>query len=185
MLRVWSVFCDYCFPTAAPTNGLYRRPAGGVLVASGRLHLTWAFPMSCQRQMNGADPYSALHHQTAQPAPAVPPPAQATTRVAAGGVARGFPILDKHTKPLVGSDTAKAVSGRLHPWFVFFPPSERTSNETVDRHVIESAVSRRLHTFFGVKVLLVAMYDLFGICGRMILGSNDIPFSLFASITQM
>lgn len=89
-------------------------------------------------QMNGADPYSALHNQqqagpspmaagggTAAGAVAQAPaqtPASAAAAAAeqraatgAAGVAGGqqcgasFPILDKHAKPLVGSDTAKAV----------------------------------------------------------------------------
>lgn len=88
--------------------------------------------------MNGADPYSALHHQqqvgpnpmaagggtaagVVAQAPAQTPAAAAAAaaeqRAATGaaGVAGGqqggasFAILDKHAKPLVGSDTAKAV----------------------------------------------------------------------------
>lgn len=78
--------------------------------------------------MNGADPYSALHQQQqglAQSqmsvegsfAAPVPPQAQAHSRGGGSGVGErgsetcnaGFPILDKHKNPLVGSDTAKAV----------------------------------------------------------------------------
>eukprot|EP00903_Cladosiphon_okamuranus_P013917 g12945.t1 len=94
-------------------------------------------------QMNGADPYSALHHQqqqvganataagagaaagTAMAQPPVPTPAAAAVAAAAAAEQRAaaaagasqqcraasFPILDKHTKPLVGSDTAKAAPG--------------------------------------------------------------------------
>lgn len=85
--------------------------------------------------MNGADPYSALHQ--VQQAASIPlaagggaaagviaqAPAQtlaaaaAEQRAATGAAgvagtqcgAEGFPILDKHAKPLVGSDTAQAV----------------------------------------------------------------------------
>lgn len=84
--------------------------------------------------MNGADPYSALHHQQQQaganttvagagavaqapvPTPAAAAAAAAAQRAAAGAAASqqcgttSFPVLDKHIKPLVGSDTAKAVS---------------------------------------------------------------------------
>lgn len=50
--------------------------------------------------------------------------AQASTRTATGASAAvhqgvTFPILDKHTKPLVGSDTAKAVRGI---WSVLVDP---------------------------------------------------------------
>ncbi|CAM9704975.1 unnamed protein product [Ectocarpus sp. 12 AP-2014] len=89
-------------------------------------------------QMNGADPYSALHHQqqqqqlagagsgagaaASQPTqtPGAAAAAAAEQRAAAAGASAadppqcktdGFPILDKHTKPLVGSDTAKAAPG--------------------------------------------------------------------------
>ncbi|CAM9435604.1 unnamed protein product [Scytosiphon promiscuus] len=91
-------------------------------------------------QMNGADPYSALHHgagagasaPAAPPAAAPPTPtgaaaaaAEQRAAIAGGGGGTGsvggadsqqcatatFPILDKHTKPLVGSDTAKAAPG--------------------------------------------------------------------------
>eukprot|EP00752_Nemacystus_decipiens_P009894 g8827.t1 len=87
-------------------------------------------------QMNGADPYSALHHQQHQAGvnttagsaagavaqPPVPTPGAAAAvaaeqRASAGAAApqhsrtTNFPILDKHTKPLVGSDTAKAAPG--------------------------------------------------------------------------
>ncbi len=88
--------------------------------------------------MNGADPYSALHQQqqavgsgnatmagsglggTVAPPPSQTPGAAAAAaaeqRAAAGATASAdqcaatrFPILEKHIKPLVGSDTAKAV----------------------------------------------------------------------------
>ena len=91
--------------------------------------------------MNGADPYSALHHAQQAAGSSNPttagtgasgvggvsatPPSQtpgaaaaaaAEQRAAASAAspadqcaATGFPILEKHTKPLVGSDTAKAV----------------------------------------------------------------------------
>ncbi|CAB1119021.1 unnamed protein product [Ectocarpus sp. CCAP 1310/34] len=89
-------------------------------------------------QMNGADPYSALHHlqqqqqlagagsgagaAASQPTqtPGAAAAAAAEQRAAAAGASAadppqcktdGFPILDKHTKPLVGSDTAKAAPG--------------------------------------------------------------------------
>ncbi|CAM9522470.1 unnamed protein product [Ectocarpus sp. 13 AM-2016] len=89
-------------------------------------------------QMNGADPYSALHHHqqqqqlagagsgagaaASQPTqtPGAAAAAAAAQRAAAAGASAadppqcktdGFPILDKHTKPLVGSDTAKAAPG--------------------------------------------------------------------------
>lgn len=85
-------------------------------------------------QMNGADPYSALEHQGHQAASgnastyqtaASPAPVAATASTASGprsvtgtsGHVGGFPILDKHTKPLVGSDTAKAV--RISMWLHF------------------------------------------------------------------
>ncbi|CAM9687415.1 unnamed protein product [Pylaiella littoralis] len=89
------------------------------------------------RRMNGADPYSALHQ--VQQAASIPlaagggaaagviaqAPAQtlaaaaAEQRAATGAAgvagtqcgAEGFPILDKHAKPLVGSDTAQAAPG--------------------------------------------------------------------------
>ncbi|CAM9440026.1 unnamed protein product [Ascophyllum nodosum] len=74
-------------------------------------------------QMNGADPYSALHQQQRHLQQAIPrtipapvaPQAQGFGRQALGGgvggvtLDVGFPILDKHKKPLVGSDTAKAA----------------------------------------------------------------------------
>lgn len=76
-------------------------------------------------QMNGADPYSALNHEPlaqpmsaaaaaavgggAAPASSAATRTPTTTRAAAAGATTDFPILDKHTKPLVGSDTAKAV----------------------------------------------------------------------------
>lgn len=90
--------------------------------------------------MNGADPYAALHQEAAQhntgsstptvsatisaaatpttatqptPAPAAAIPAGTASRGSTPGRAGGFPILDKHIKPLVGSDTAKAVRIRL------------------------------------------------------------------------
>ncbi|CAM9832790.1 unnamed protein product, partial [Hapterophycus canaliculatus] len=90
--------------------------------------------------MNGADPYSALHHGAGAgaAAPAAPVAAAAQTpsgaaaaaaeqmaAAAGGGAGTGsvsgtdsqqcetatFPILDMHTKPLVGMDTAKAAPG--------------------------------------------------------------------------
>lgn len=89
-------------------------------------------PLMPRLQMNGADPYSALHtqqQQQLQPASfpsggagaispsvaATPSPTAATNGGAAterrGAAAQnaGYPIMDKHTKPLVGSDTSKAV----------------------------------------------------------------------------
>eukprot|EP00904_Undaria_pinnatifida_P002594 jgi/Undpi1/12335/HiC_scaffold_5.g02011.m1 len=88
-------------------------------------------------QMNGADPYSALHTQQQQQqqqpasfpaagagasspstAAAATPPPQATTsggaaseRSCAAAQNAGYPIMDKHIKPLVGSDTSKAAPG--------------------------------------------------------------------------
>lgn len=84
--------------------------------------------------MNGADPYSALHQQqqlagaggaagaaasppTQTPGAAAAAAAEQRAAAAAGASvvdppqceAGGFPILDKHAKPLVGSDTAEAV----------------------------------------------------------------------------
>lgn len=84
--------------------------------------------------MNGADPYSALHQQQQAGGNAAPAggggstpglaassafstaaSSQSASRAASGtngnGGQTGFPILDKHAKPLVGSDTATAVSG--------------------------------------------------------------------------
>lgn len=47
--------------------------------------------------------------RVASVASSVATPPTVTAREATAGSATGFPILDKHTKPLVGSDTAKAV----------------------------------------------------------------------------
>lgn len=95
-------------------------------------------PLWHRCQMNGADPYSALHHHQQQvganatapgagaaagagvaqppvPTPGAAAAAAAEQRAAAAAAASqqcsaaSFPILDKHAKPLVGSDTAKAV----------------------------------------------------------------------------
>lgn len=79
--------------------------------------------------MNGADPYSALHtqqqqqqQQQLQPAsfptggagatsspPAATSGGAAAERSCAAAQNAGYPIMDKHAKPLVGSDTSKAV----------------------------------------------------------------------------
>lgn len=82
-------------------------------------------------QMNGADPYSALHtqqqqqqQQQLQPAsfptggagatsspPAATSGGAAAERSCAAAQNAGYPIMDKHAKPLVGSDTSKAAAG--------------------------------------------------------------------------